>query len=166
MHFLTASHVPANVMAMASQSSPIKTIAMGGVAVVAIILAIVVAVKTFSDPTVVSVKAPTEPISGSWSRKVGGQVAEPPPGAPAEMLIAKNVASFDASGAAAGTVKLTFTDGRTDDCKVLTSQPGHLLVEVQTKAGKPTQLTIAQMGEGGPMIVADNISSVQFEPTK
>ena len=166
MHFLTTSYVRANLIAMASKSSPIKTIAMGGVAVVAIILAIVVAVKTFSDPSVVSVKPPTEPITGSWSRKVGGQAPEPPPGAPAEMLIAKDITTFDASGAAAGTVKLTFTDGRTDDYKVLSSQPGHLLVEVQTKGGKPMQLTIAQMGEGGPMIVADNLSSVQFEPTK
>ena len=139
---------------------------MGGVAVVAIILAIVVAMKTFSDPKVDSVKPPTEPITGTWNRKAGVQNPEPPPGAPPEYMIAKDVASFDASSAASGTVKLTFVDGSTVDGKVVTAQPGHLLLQIQTKGGKTTQLTIAQMGEGGPTIVTDNISSVQFEPTK
>lgn len=139
---------------------------MGGMAVMAIVLAIVVAVKTFSDPSVDSVKPPTEAITGSWTRKAGIEIPEPPPGAPAEYMIAKDVASFDASGAASGTVKLTFTDGSSIDGKVMNSQPGHLLLQVLTKGGKNTQLTIAQMGDGGPTIVTDGISNLQFEKTK
>jgi len=151
---------------MASDAAPIKTLAMGGLAVVAIILAIVVAVKTFSEPTVDSVKPPTEPITGTWTRKAGVEAPEPPPGAPADYMIAKDVASFDASGAASGTVKLTFNDGTTSEVKVMNAQPGHLLLQVLTKGGKTTQLTIAQMGDGGPTIITDGISNLQFESTK
>ena len=136
---------------------------MGGLAVVAIILAIVVAMKTFSEPTVDSVKPPSEPISGAWTRKAGSVVPGPPPGALADYMIAKDVASFDASSAGSGTVKLTFTDGNSIDGKVMNAQLGHLLLQVQTKGGKTTQLTIAQMGDGGPVIVTDNISSLEFE---
>lgn len=148
---------------MSSEASPIKTLAMGGLAVTAIILAIVVAVKTFSDPTVDSVKPPSEPISGTWTRKAGSVIPEPPPGAPAEYMIAMDVASFDASLAGSGTVKLTFTDGNSIEGKVMNAQPGHLLLQVLTKGGKTTQLTIAQMGDGGPTIVTDGISNLEFE---
>lgn len=163
MHNLTASHVDANLKAMASEATPIKTLAMGGVAVVAIILAIVVAVKTFSEPKLESVKPPTEPITGTWNRKAGAPAPEPPPGAPAEYMIAKDIASFDASGAASGTVKLTFIDGSSADAKVINAQPGHLLLQIETKGGKAAQLTVAQMGDGGPTIVTDGISTMQFE---
>ena len=148
---------------MSSEASPIKTLAIGGLAVVAITLAIVVAVKTFSDPTVDSVRPPTEQITGTWTRKAGVEVPVSPPGAPADYMIAKDVASFDASSAGSGTVKLTFTDGSSIDGKVMNAQPGHLLLQVQTKGGKTTQLTIAQMGDGGPTIVTDGISNLEFE---
>ena len=152
---------------MASETNSLKTLAMGGLAVVAIVIAIVVAVKTFSDPSVDTVKPPTEQITGTWTRKAGVDASEPPPGAPAEYMIAKDVASFDASNAAGatGSVKLMFTDGTSTDAKVMNAQPGHLLLQVQTKGGKVTQLTIAQMGDGGPTIVTDGISNLQFEQT-
>lgn len=145
-----------------ADSSGMKTAIMGITALAAIVLAIVVAVKTFSDPSVDAIDPPTEPISGSWVRKEGAETVEPPQGAPAEYMIAKDVTGFDASGAESGSVTLTLTSG-TLQGKVMTSQPGHLLLQVQTAAGKTTQLTIAQMGEGGPAVVTDGITTVQFE---
>lgn len=166
MSNLTTSNRVATLSAMISEASPIKTLAMGCLAVVAIILAIVVAMKTLSDPTVDSVKPPTEQITGIWTRKAGDEVPMVPVDAPAEYMIAKDVASFDASSATTGTVKLTFTDGHSIDGKVMNAQPGHLLLQVQTMGGKTTQLTIAQMGDGGPTIVTDGISNLVFEQSK
>ncbi len=145
-------------------ASTAKTAAMGLVAVVAIILSIVVAVKTFSDGSPEMGKPPTEPISGSWKRKADVETMAPPPGAPAEFMIAKDVEAFDASNATSGTVQLTMTGGKTQTAKVMNSQPGHLLLEFKLANGKSSQLTIAQMGEGGPIMVTDGISTVTFEP--
>ena len=79
-------------------------------------------------------------------------------------MIAKDVESFDAANAAGGTVALTMTGGKTQTAKVMNSQPGHLLLEIKLPSGKSSQLTIAQMGEGGPVMVTDGITTVTFEP--
>ena len=141
---------------------------MGGLAVVAIILAIVVAIKTFSDPTNSSMTPPTEPISGMWVRAASSEPTEAPPGAPAEYMVIKDLAAFDATQAtgSSGTVKLTYADGSIITGKVMMSELGHLMLQVPTKTGKSTQITIAQMGDGGPTMVSDGISNMQFEPAK
>lgn len=159
---MASKPAPKSVSAPASGA---KTALMGLVAVVAIILSIVVAVKTFSDPSADGMgKPPTEPISGTWKKKADAEIMSPPPGAPAEFMIAKDVESFDAANAAGGTVALTMTGGKTQTAKVMNSQPGHLLLEIKLPSGKSSQLTIAQMGEGGPVMVTDGITTVTFEP--
>ena len=152
----------ANLEPTMSDSSALKTLLMGGAAVVAIIIAIVVAVKTFSDPSISAVNPPTEPISGNWALKQGLEASEIPQGAPPEYMIANEIVGFDASTVDSGTVTIATADGSLA-AKVMNSQPGHLLLQVKTKAGKTTQLTIAQMGEGGPAVVTDGITTSQFE---
>lgn len=151
-----------------AEASGLKVLAMGALAFVAIILAIVVAVKTFSDPSGPNIKPATEPITGTWNLKEGPDAAEQPPGAPVEYLIVKGLTSFDASNAtsAGGTLHLTYADGRKIDGKVLEANPGQMMVQIPLKNGKFSQLTVAQMGEGGPTIVSDGIMTLQFEQAK
>ncbi len=141
---------------------------MGGLAVVAIILAIVVAIKTFSDPNGTPVNPPTQPISGLWTRVINNEPTESHAGAPVEYMVVKDLATFDATNATgtSGTVLLTYADGLALTCKVMMSQPGHLMLQVPTKTGKSTQITIAQMGDGGPTMVSDGITNLQFELSK
>jgi hypothetical protein len=141
---------------------------MGGVAVVAIILAIVVAIKTFSDPTSAPRNPPTETISGKWTRTIGQVAPEIPPGAPAEYMILKDITAFDASNAmgSTGTVALTFADGSVINAKVMVSEIGNLMVQVPTKSGKLTQISISMLADGGPLFVSDGIASMQFDPAK
>lgn len=147
---------------MASLDSGTKTLIMGVVSFFAIILAIVVAVKTFSDGTD-EIKPPTEKISGTWQRSATAEEIPPPPGAPAEYLVAQNVESFDAANAESGSVDLVLKDGKTIKAKVLTSEAGHLLLQVPIKGNKVTQVTIAQMGDGKPVVVTDGLTTIQFD---
>ena len=158
---------------MASKSAPkpppepasaAKTAVMGAVAVIAIILSLVVAWKTFKDPSADNVgKPPTELISGVWKKKADAATMSPPPGAPTDFMIAKDLASFDATGAEGGSVVLTMADGKTQTTKVMSSQPGNLIVEVKLPNGRTSQMTIAQMGDGGPLMVHDGITTMTFE---
>ena len=148
---------------MASDTSAPKTILMGLVAVGAIILSIVVAVKTFSDGSEAVGKPPTEPISGQWTRKLDTETMAPPPGAPAEYMIAKDIDSFDAGEGTGASVPLSMTNGKTLTGKVMTSQPGYLMLEVKLANGKNAQLTVSQMGEGGAVVITDGISAMTFE---
>lgn len=140
---------------------------MGVVALIAIILSLVMAWRTFHESSPAREGSlPTKPITGQWRVKADTPIMAPPPGAPADFMIAKDVRSFDATNASAagGTVSLTLANGSTQEAKVMNAQPGHLQLGVTLPNGKPTQLTIAQMGDGGPVMVTDGISTVIFEP--
>ena len=135
---------------------------MGGVAVAAIVIAIVVAVKTFSEPSINPVKLSSQPITGSWMRKDGFQFPESLQGPEAEYMIVKDIVAFDVSAGDSGSVTLSTVDGSLEG-KVVNSQPGIMLLQVKTKGGKTAQLKIAQMGDGGPVVVTDSFLFVQFE---
>lgn len=140
---------------------------MGTVAVIAVTLSVVVAWNTLKDPTTENVrKPPTELISGLWKKNADAAAMPPPPGAPADFMIAKDIVSFDATAVEGGSVVLTLANGKTQTAKVMSSQPGHMLLEVKLPNGKSSQVTVAQMGEGGPMVVTDGISTVTFESAR
>jgi hypothetical protein len=141
---------------------------MGGMAMAAIILAIVVGIKTFSDPTSVARNPPTELISGQWIRATGEVPLESSHGTPTEYLLTKDLISFDASNAigSSGTVALTYADGSIITAKVMLSENGNLVAQVSTKTGKLTQISISQFDENGPLYVSDGLSSIQFEAAK
>ena len=142
-----------------SDSSALKTLLMGGAAVTAIIIAIVVGVKTFSDPSESTEEAVA--ISGSWARKAGFEIPGPPKGAPREFLVARDIIELDASTLDSGSVTLSTADGRLDG-KVLGSQPGTVLLEVATKHGKTVKLTLNQISADEAM-VSDGLTAVPFE---
>jgi hypothetical protein len=141
---------------------------MGGVAVLAIILAIVVAIKTFSDPTAIARIPPTEPISGKWMRAPGQMAPETPAGTSAEYMVIKDLTSFDANHAvgSSGTVALTFADGSVIDAKVMVSEAGNLMLQVPIKTGKITQISFSQLEANGPLYASDGLSSMQFDAAK
>ena len=62
-----------------------------------------------------------------------------------------------------GVVHITLTDGATGDAKVLECVPGRLLLDVPMKGGTTALVTIVQMSDDGPVIVTDNIMTIQFE---
>ena len=166
MHNLTTSLADAIILNMALETSPLKTLLLGGLAVVSVIIAIVVAVKTFSNPSSPLVVESTAPITGLWTRKGVAEVPEVVPEVPVDYLVGRGVASFDASTASTGTVKVTFADGRAVDCRVLFSGPGYLQLQVPLKGGVFSHMTIYQTGDGGPTFIVDGTSSWEFESSK
>ncbi len=139
---------------------------MGAVALLAIIMSLVMAWRTFHDSNPSHAGSPsTQPITGQWRVKADAQSMAPPPGAPADFMIAKDVRTFDASNASiGGTVTLTLANGSTQVAKVMSAQPGQIQLGVTLPNGKPSQMSIAQMGDGGPVMVHDGIMTVIFEP--
>jgi hypothetical protein len=77
-------------------------------------------------------------------------------------VMAKDVTGIDATAADSGTVTLTLDGGKTVAAKVLTAQPGFLLVQVEGDKGAMSQLNIGQLGKGGPLVLSDGLASVQF----
>ncbi len=158
---------------------------MAALALAAIGLAIWVAVWTFAEPRAPVVKMSSLPITGSWIRKANATPGEMPSGSPAtspptapkgvdtdptrasvmEVSYAKFIKAFSVpeNTVVGGAVHITLLDGASGDAKVLESVPGRLLLNVPMKGGTTAQVTIAQMGDDGPLIVTDNLTTIQFE---
>ncbi len=162
---------------------------MAALALAAIGLAIWVAMWTFAEPRPPVVKMSSLPITGSWIRKANATPGEMPPGSPAqspaqsppiapkgvdadptrasvmEVSYAKFIKAFSVpeNTVVGGAVHITLLDGASGDAKVLECVPGRLLLNVPMKGGTTAQVTIAQMGDDGPLIVTDNLTTIQFE---
>ncbi len=148
---------------MATAASPVKTILMSVVAIIAIVIAIAVAIKTFGGPQVRAVIPPTEPITGVWEHVTDGPVdpsAPPPP----DFIIAQRLASFDAGDGKTATLRLT--NGETLVGRVVNSTAGSMEVEVQPKKGPKVLVKISQIGRGEPVIITDPFGASELRPKR
>jgi hypothetical protein len=137
-------------------SSAFKLLLMGGTAVAAIVVAIVVGFMTFSEPS-----ESIPPLDGIWVRKQGVASSGPSQGGSPGPNPIGDILSFDAATAESGTVTLTTSVGSFEG-KILKSSPFALRLEVQVKGDQAAHV-IFMRHDDETFLLMGSPDSIVFE---